>query len=81
LDRTDDDARRLEHALAESAAQIRAVEREAESRANGLDERIELELSSVTDRANARYRLAVDHLRRIVEELQQQQREMDLGAS
>jgi len=71
----------METALTESTAQIHVVDREAQARSVTLDARIDVELSSVTDRANARYRLAIDHLRRIVEELQHQQRELDLGAS
>jgi chromosome segregation ATPase len=81
LDRCEDECRRLENAAAESFTQIRLVEREAQACSDGAHARLDAEVSSLTDRANARYRLAVDHLRRIVEELQQQQRELDLGAS
>jgi uncharacterized protein YoxC len=81
LDRFDDDNRRLEGALGETNSAIRAVDREAQSRSAALDVRIDAELASVTERANARYRLAIEHLQRIVGELQHQQQELELGAS
>jgi chromosome segregation ATPase len=79
VDRAEDESRRLESLQTESAGEIRVVDRDAQARVDRVEARLDAEVAALADRANARYRLTVDHLRRVVDELQQQQRELDLG--
>jgi chromosome segregation ATPase len=81
VDRADEESRRLESLLTESAGEIRVVDRDAQTRVDRIEARLDAEVSALSDRANARYQLTSDHLRRVIEELQQQQRELDLGAT
>ncbi len=81
LERADEDRQHLEDSIAEANAAIHAVERAANDRTDSLSAQIDLALSSLAQRADLRYRQSVEHLRRTVEELQQQYRELDAGAS
>jgi chromosome segregation ATPase len=77
IDRLDEERRRLEAGIAESNASIHAVK----LRTDELMTKLEIDVAALSQRGDSRNRLAVEHLRRLVDELQQQYREVDGSAS
>jgi chromosome segregation ATPase len=77
LERGDDERRRIDGVSVALEAEIDSVRKVASDEVVRLRERFELELEAIAAKLDARRRVGIDHLRRTIDELSEQFRELE----